>query len=129
MSKIDFTEAAAGVHSIDHFTLSVPDIQEEEHFLNAFGLGVERKYDRLLLRTTDSDHVWAIIVNGPKKKLEYVSMACYADDLERIRSQVQDAGGKFEAAHESGSADGFWFRDPDGILRGPDGPPKLSVVP
>ena len=116
MSKTNFTEAAVGVHSIDHFALSVPDIQEEEHFLNAFGLGVERKPDRLLLRAAGSDQVWGIIVHGPKKKLEYVSMNCYSEDLESIRCQIRDAGGEFEAAHTVGSADGFWFRDPDGIL-------------
>ena len=50
MREIDFTEATLGVYSIDHFTMSIPDIQEEEHFRNTFGLGVERKSDRLLLR-------------------------------------------------------------------------------
>jgi catechol 2,3-dioxygenase-like lactoylglutathione lyase family enzyme len=116
MSKIDFTEAPLGVHSIDHFTLVVPDLVEEAKFLTAFGLEVETQVDRLLLRTVGSNHVWGQILPGEKKKLAYVSMACYEGELEGIRQQVATAGGAFEAQHPSGSADGFWFRDPDGVL-------------
>lgn len=116
MSRIDFTEAPMGVHSIDHFTLEVPDPAEEERFLTTFGLSVERQTDRLLVRTGDNAHVWANIVNGAKKKLAYVSMACYKSDLGGIRSQVEAAGGKFEAPYVTGTAEGFWFSDPDGIL-------------
>lgn len=116
MSKIDFTEAALGVHSIDHFTLVVPDLVEEAKFLTAFGLEVETQADRLLLRTVGNNHVWGQILVGDKKKLAYVSMACYDGELEGIRQQVADAGGAFEAQHPAGSAEGFWFRDPDGIL-------------
>jgi catechol 2,3-dioxygenase-like lactoylglutathione lyase family enzyme len=116
MSKIDFTEAALGVHSIDHFTLVVPDLVDEAKFLTAFGLEVETQADQLLLRTAGSNHVWGQILVGEKKKLAYVSMACYEGELEGIRQQVSAAGGAFEAQHPAGSAEGFWFRDPDGIL-------------
>ncbi|MDQ3060019.1 MAG: VOC family protein [Pseudomonadota bacterium] len=116
MSKIDFVDAKAGVHSIDHFALAVPDLQEQARFLEALGLRVERQSERLLLRTGDSDHIWAIILPGERKKLAYVAMACYDSDLEQIRTQVEQAGGSFEAAHPAGDAQGFWFRDPDGIL-------------
>ncbi len=116
MSKIDFPEAPLGVHSIDHFALEVPDLLVEEQFLNAFGLRVENAGNRLLLRTTKNDHVWGVIVQGPRKKLAYVSMGCYAPDLAGIRAQVDAAGGKFENPYTAGSTDGFWFRDPDGIL-------------
>jgi catechol 2,3-dioxygenase-like lactoylglutathione lyase family enzyme len=116
MSKIDFAEAALGVHSIDHFALEVPDLQAEEKFLTAFGLRVESAGDRLVLRTTDNDHVWGLVFQGGRKKLAYVSMGCYASDLGGIRAQVEAAGGRFEAPYLAGSTEGFWFRDPDGIL-------------
>lgn len=116
MSKIDFVTSPLGVHSIDHFALEVPDLVEEARFLTAFGLCVEAQADRLLLRAGDDPHVWGVVVPGPKKKLAYVSIGCYAQDLQGIREQVADAGGVFEEAHVAGAADGFWFRDPDGIL-------------
>lgn len=116
MSKIDFADATAGIHSIDHFALVVPDLNEEERFLLAFGLNVERQAQRLALRASQNDHVWAYILPGPRKQLAYVSLGCYAEDLETIRAQVQAAGGQFTDPHPNGSADGFWFRDPDGLL-------------
>lgn len=116
MSRIDFLEAALGVHSIDHFALVVPDLVEEAKFLTAFGLEVETQADRLLLRTLGDAQVWGVILPGTKKKLAYVSMACYEGDLEGIRQQVVVAGGVFEAPYAQGSPEGFWFRDPDGVL-------------
>ena len=116
MSKIDFETSPVGVHSIDHFALIVPDLHEEEKFLTAFGLTVEATDDRLLLRTGDDPHIWGIVLKGERKKRAYVSMGCYAEDLEGIRQQVQAAGGNFESNHSAGTTEGFWFRDPDGIL-------------
>lgn len=116
MSRIDFAQAPLGVHSIDHFALTVPDLTQAARFLTAFGLNVQVHADRLLLRTVGDDHVWCQVLQGAKKKLAYVSMACYADELEGLRQQVAEAGGAFEAPHPAGSAEGFWFRDPDGIL-------------
>lgn len=116
MSQINFTEAPLGVHSIDHFALVVPDLREQERFLSHFGLSVEPQPDRLLLRTGGEAHVWGLILPGESKKLAYVCMACYEGELDGLRQQVQAAGGRFEAGHPMGSAEGFWFRDPDGLL-------------
>lgn len=116
MSKIDFVTSPLGVHSIDHFALEVPDLVEEARFLSAFGLSVETQTDRLLLRTGVDAHVWGVVLRGPQKKLIYVSVGCYAQDLEGLRQQVAEAGGVLEQAHAVGSDEGFWFRDPDGIL-------------
>jgi len=116
MSKIDFQDAAAGVHSIDHFALSVPELPEEEKFLLAFGLRVENQGHRLLVRASASDHVWAVILPGSGKKLQYVSMGCYESDLAALRHQVESAGGTIATPHAQGDTNGFWFRDPDGSL-------------
>lgn len=116
MSRIDFSEAALGVHSIDHFALVVPDLQEEARFLKAFGLEVQEEQGRLLLRAAGSQQVWGVILAGQRKQLAYVSMACYPEDLEGIRQQVAAAGGAFALPHPAGNAQGFWFRDPEGQL-------------
>jgi catechol 2,3-dioxygenase-like lactoylglutathione lyase family enzyme len=113
MSRIDFAETRAGVHSIDHFALAVPGLNEEERFLTAFGLRVDAQQGQLHLRAADGDHVWAKVIHGERKKLVYVSLGCYESDLEAIRQQVASAGGVFEPAHAAGDDEGFWFRDPD----------------
>ena len=43
---------ALGVHSLDRFGFSVPDIDEAARFYEAFGLDVRRDGARLELRTT-----------------------------------------------------------------------------
>lgn len=113
MSQIDFSEARVGVHSINHFALAVPDLTDENRFLTAFGLRVEPLNGQLLLRAAETEHVWARVVQGPLKKLVYVSLGCYEHDLKDLRTQVLEAGGQFEPPHPSGDGQGFWFRDPD----------------
>lgn len=113
---IDQPYPPAGIHSVDHFALSVPDLEEAERFARAFGLRVERGEQELRLRTVGSDHVWGRIFQspGPGKRLEYLSLGCYAPDLDGLRAQVEEAGGTIRSAPERGSSEGFWFTDPDG---------------
>ena len=116
MSKIDFEVGEVGVLSINQFALSVPDIDEEAKFLTAFGLGVTRSQGILEIRASESDHVWAVILKGEKKRLTFISLGCYQEDFEKIRLQVIAARGVFCAGHPNGPAGGFWFRDPDNNL-------------
>ena len=114
MTRIDFTDAEAGVHSIHQFALSVPDLAEEARFLGTFGLRVQRDDTMLRLRAADSDHVWAVILQDFEKKgLTYVSLGCYESDYETLCRQARDAGGVPAEPHPQGPAGGFWFRDPD----------------
>ena len=55
---IELTQARpkAGVHSIDHFALNVPSIQDAKRFFEAFGFDVgtaSSQGDELALRATD----------------------------------------------------------------------------
>lgn len=119
MSRIDFVDARVGIHSIQQFALAVPDLAEEERFLNAFGLRVTRREGKapaLELRADGSDHLWAQVFSGPRKKLAYVSLGCYAQDFEALAAQAKEAGGRPAQAHPQGPAGGAWFLDPDGNL-------------
>ena len=113
MTRIDFIDAQAGVHSIHQFALSVPDLAEEQRFLTAFGLRIDKADNSLRLRASESDHVWAVILEGPKKRLTYVSLGCYAADYDMLCKQVQAAGGVPAHPHPQGPTGGMWFRDPD----------------
>ena len=108
--------ATAGVHSIDHYALNIPDTDDADRFIRTVGLDVERTGDELKVRTAGNDHVWGRIFPGPQKSLAYLSLGCYAGDLESIRKQVVAAGGALASPHPSGDAEGFWFKDPDANL-------------
>ena len=105
-----------GVHSIDHFAIEVPDLDAGGRFFDCFGLRVENKSDGLHLYGSDSDHRWGRLIKGPRKRLAYLALNCYAGDLEPLREQAKAAGARFADPHPAGSVDGFWFHDADGNL-------------
>ncbi|MBS4089726.1 VOC family protein [Pseudomonas rustica] len=100
-----------GVHSIDHYALNVPSLDEASQFFESFGLDVQREPQQLLLRAADG-HVWARILQAQSKSLAHLSFNCYEQDYAALREQIAAAGGNFEQRSEAG----IWFRDPDGNL-------------
>ncbi|GAC1317333.1 MAG: VOC family protein [Collimonas sp.] len=118
MSDFAAEGARAGVHSIDHFALNVPSIEDAELFFDAFGLDVrsiDAQGEELELRAADG-HRWARILKENHKSLAYLSFNCYEADLRRISDQAAAAGARFTAAHSRSEDTGFWFYDPDGNL-------------
>jgi hypothetical protein len=62
-----------GVHSLDHFSLQVPDMAVAEDFYKAFGLNRNPRGNQLSLRTDGSAHQWGVLTEGPRKQLQYIS--------------------------------------------------------
>lgn len=111
------TAAGASVHSIDHFALNAPSIDDAARFFRAFGLDVTTagaQGQELELRAGDG-HRWARILPASSKCLAWLSFNCFEADLGALRAQVQAAGVAIEASRALDST-GFWFRDPDGNL-------------
>ena len=122
----------AGVHSIDHFALEVPDLNAAEAFFDAFGLRVKSGNGGLDLHASASDHRWGRLIPGRHKRLGYLAFNCYAGDFESIREQVKAAGAT-DHPHPAGSTEGLWCRDPDGNLlqvrTGPKTSPDAKTPP
>lgn len=107
---------AIGVHSIDRFVFSVPDIDRAEHFYRAFGLDVKRVGQRLELFTFGHPHCWGHVhQDGEHKRLQYLRMGVYAEDWATLLARV-DSVGAGAPAHPWGDGDGLWARCPDGLL-------------
>ena len=116
---------SVAVHSIDHFALNVPSIEDARDFFTAFGLDVRtiaaHAGGELELRALDR-HRWARVLPSTHKSLSYLSFNCFDQDIELIGQQVQSAGGTFDidvVALTGGryhTRDGHWFTDPDGNL-------------
>ncbi|WP_433705539.1 VOC family protein [Paraburkholderia sacchari] len=116
MTSTTTQRARFGIHSIDHFALDVPDLGEASRFLDAFGFELEPQPGELLLRTPQSDHVWARVREGARKQLAYLALNCFADDFAPLCEQILAAGGKAAAPARLAPDDGFWFHDLDGNL-------------
>ena len=102
---------APAVHSLDRFTLAVPDLGEAARFYETFGLDVERWGDRVLLRTEGSHHVWAELVQGERKALRAVRFGVFERDFPAFASSLSDL--RIEAPDAASNS--IWLRAPDGL--------------
>lgn len=104
---------ALGVHSVNRFVFTVPDIDEAERFYRAFGLDVRRSGERIDLYTFGSVHCWGTVFgDGQTKRLQYMSFGIYAEDLEAFTERLK--GVDAVDPHPLSNGEGLWIRDPEG---------------
>lgn len=106
--------AHAGIHSLDHFALYVPDMDRARHFFTAFGLALSDASDHVELRAADG-HCAGRLYPGPAKRLAYLCFGCYQQDLATLLPQLEAAGAR-PAPPAPGWTEGHWYTDPDGNL-------------
>ena len=109
-------DALVGVHSLDHFTLAVPDLKPAQDFYGNFGLDVRNDGNSLALKTYGHDQRWGAVIEGPRKRLHHLSFACYPDDLSRLKTRAETGGTAIVDPPKGFESNGFWVRDPAGIL-------------
>ena len=107
---------ALGVHSLDHFAMAVPDLEEARRYYSAFGLDVRERGQGLDLHTFDHPHRWGVLTEGPRKALRYLSFGIFADDVERFAGHLDACGVQRLDPPPGVDSNGFWFHDPDGSL-------------
>lgn len=105
-----------GVHSVDGFNVTVPNLKVAQNFYAAFGLAPREEGQTLGLYTEGHSHRWGQISEGPAKKLTYVSFGAFEEDLEPLRSRLQQRGVKQLDPPASFESNGVWFHDPEGTL-------------
>jgi catechol 2,3-dioxygenase len=105
-----------GVHSLDHFSLTVPDLSVAEKFYGSFGLNVRPEGSNLALRQSEKSHVAAVITEGPRKGLRYISFGCFEEDFAGFRDRLDHLGIRRLDPPAGFDSNGLWFRDDDGNL-------------
>jgi predicted enzyme related to lactoylglutathione lyase len=105
-----------GVHSLDHFVLAVPDLAVAAKFYGSFGLDVREDGNTLALRTFGHDQRWGSVIEGGRKRLHHVSFGCYADDLPKLKARAEASGAEILDPPSGFASNGFWLRDPAGVL-------------
>lgn len=107
---------ALGVHSLDHFALTVPRLDEAEAFYANFGLDTRAENGALALRTVHSPHRWGLVTEGGRKRLHHLSFGCYEHDLVRFKQHLELEGLKLLDPPPGHESNGLWFRSPEGVL-------------
>ncbi|MGF7162777.1 catechol 2,3-dioxygenase-like lactoylglutathione lyase family enzyme [Rhodoligotrophos appendicifer] len=105
-----------GVHSLDHFDLTVPDLKVADHYYGAFGLDLHPQRESLTVHTAGGSHCWGRISEGPRKKLNYLSFGAFADDVPAFKARLEALGVKLLDPPPGVDSAGLWFRNPDGLL-------------
>ena len=99
-----------GVHSLDRFNFSVPDLAQAQTFYSSFGLEVKEEDGALDIHTHGHPHCWGSVVEGPRKKLQFISFGAFEDDLPRFRERLdplRDRAHRSAARRRSRTASGF----------------------
>jgi len=105
-----------GVHSLDRFVFTVPDLDEASRFYDAFGLEPKSVGERLDLYTQGHPHAWGSLFQAPGvKKLQFLRFACFAGDLKAIAERASAQGLLRNEPHALGNAEGVWVTHPDGF--------------
>lgn len=103
------------IHSIDHFALEVPDLDEARRFYDAFGLDVRDEAGGLALYTQGNPHCWGRLFQAAVKQLHYVSFGIFAEDEAAFAAHLDAQGIKRIAAPSGADASGIWIEGFDGL--------------
>src|SRR5438477_11085154 len=112
--KVPRRPGELGVHSLDRFNFSVPDLEQARKFYSSFGLAVREERGALNIHTHGHPHRWGAVVEGPRKKLQFISFGAFEDDLPRFRERLDQLRIARIEAPPGAESNGIWFRDPDG---------------
>jgi catechol 2,3-dioxygenase-like lactoylglutathione lyase family enzyme len=105
-----------GVHSLDHFSMTVPNLEQARHFYQSFGLDVREEGRGLALYAPGLEHRWGILNQGKSKKLHDLSFGAFEDDLPRFRDRLSVLHVERLAPPPGFESNGLWFRDHNGVL-------------
>lgn len=105
-----------GVHSLDHFALTVPDLEAARRFYSTFGLRVAEEGNTLGLYIDAQPHRWGVMSEGPRKQHGFMSFGIFEDDVAGFRRRLQDQGVKQLDPPAGHQTNGIWLRDHDGNL-------------
>jgi len=109
-------EHGLGVHSLDHFVLAVPVLTPAQQFYTDFGLDARAAGNVLQLRTFGDEQLWGLVIEGKQKKLHHISFGSYPDDLPYLQERAEANGIEVLDPPPGFESNGFWVRDPAGLL-------------
>lgn len=105
-----------GVHSLDHFALTVPDLRAASAFYSAFGLDVRPHGNVLGIHASGEPYQCGVLIEGPCKRLHHLAFGLFEEDLERFQRHIEASGVRLLDPPIGFDARGLWLTDPDGTL-------------
>jgi len=104
------------IRSIQHFALTVPDLNVGRQFYNDLGLNAEERNGAVVAHCDGRDQDEVILIEGAPKQLHHVSFGTDEEGLGQLKQNIEAAGTKLLDPPAEWQEDGLWFRDPDDAL-------------
>ena len=104
------------IRSLQHVGLTLPSPEQARSFYAAFGLEVGEKNGAVVARCAGRDQDQVVVVEGKKRGLHYLSFGTRPEDIAPAKARLEARGVKLLDPPVGGTAEGLWFRDPDGNL-------------
>jgi len=106
-----------GIHSVDAFNFSVPDLTAADKFYREFGLDVRDEGGTLGLYTFGHPHRWgSVSESGGHKKMQYLSFGAFEEDMPKFRERLDTMRVERLPPPKGFESNGIWLRDPAGML-------------
>jgi catechol-2,3-dioxygenase len=105
-----------GVHSLDHFALAVPNLDEAQRYFDAFGLDTRVERSSVAIRTFGSTQRWGVLIEGSPKRLHHLSFGIFEEDLGSFQKRIEERGIRRLDPPSGIESEGLWFSNPDGTL-------------
>jgi len=104
------------IRNLQHFALSVPDVEAGRRFYETFGLKAESRGERLALRCAGRDQDQVLLSEGARRRLHHLSFGTNGSDLAATKAKLEAAGVRLIDPPGAGLPGGLWFADPDGTI-------------
>lgn len=101
------------IRSLLHVGMTVPELEVGRAFYELFGLEARASGNDLVFRCEGRAQDQLRLIEGPKKKLSYVSFGTNAEGMKSLVARLERAGVGI-APCPFGAVDGIWFQDPHG---------------
>jgi len=101
------------IRSLLHVGMTVPDLEVGRAFYDLFGLQTRAVGNDLVFRCEGRAQDQLRLIEGPCKKLSYVSLGTNEQGMKALLGNLERAGVR-TARSPFGDIDGIWFQDPHG---------------
>lgn len=98
------------------FGMTVPSLSEATEFYGTFGLATHEHDAAVAMRCAGRDLDQITMVEGPEKSIGYMAFSYPAEELDDLRRRLRAQGIDESDPMPGVPAEGFWFRDPWGVL-------------